>query len=118
MVLTNVLNEAELAELGANEDFLRAVNSPLFFSKLLVEDKGEVIAASCVRITSEISMFFGKDAGFFARTKALKKILEEQIPLGKSLGIDQVQCFTNINKGLMKHLGFKYRDEKAYILHF
>lgn len=118
MLLTN-LDIKVLRELDNDENLIRqAFANPLYFSKLLIEDDGKVIGASLVRLTSEITIIFDKDSNNIQRIKALKILLDEQVRIGKGIGIDQVHAFTDIDKDLMLHLGFKERNEKPYILHF
>jgi N-acetylglutamate synthase-like GNAT family acetyltransferase len=92
--------------------------NPLYFSKLVCEEDGDVVGVSLMRVTSEMTWVPLPTATRHAQCRAFKALLKEQTVAARKFGINQAHVWTDINSSLMQHMGFTERPEKSYILHF
>src|SRR5580704_1771789 len=98
MIISNQLTEEELSLLHDNSFPIPNINNPLYFSKKLIIDNGELIAAGLVKLTCEGVLVINEKAPLRSRVNGIKALIEEQSKDAKKIGLDDCHVFIKRHK--------------------
>ena len=101
MLITNITNEDEIKQIHNGSFPLPNLNDPLYFTKKLAINNGQIVAAGFGRLTCEAIVIVDEKQPLISRVNAIKELMDLQLNEAKNLGLSDCHAFVKRHKMLL-----------------